>query len=91
MDSPNALSIQLFVQEDCLGVYKIAICEIDRCNDGTQGIGKIPFVKNIELESLHFGKINEFTRLCAPKLKPSYCVTGYFPQFNLSCKTINRQ
>ena len=91
MDSPNALCIQLFVQEDCLAVYKIAICEIARCNDGTQDIGKIPFVKNIELESLHFVKINEFTRLCAPKLKPSYCVTGCFPQFNLSCKTINRQ
>ena len=72
MDSPKTLCIQLLVQEDCLGVYKIAICEIARCNDGAQGRGKISFVKNIELESLHFGKINEFIRLCALNLRPSY-------------------
>ena len=49
--SSRSPCIQLFVQNGCLRVFKIAVCDKVQCNDGAQGTRKISFIKKIELDN----------------------------------------
>ena len=37
----------MFVQNDCLGLYKIEVCDTVQCDDGAHGTRQILFTKKI--------------------------------------------